>query len=345
MGTSFLFRANYISLPVKAQSFRANFKANFKANLSNGLLKDILIIMEQKYQVIARKSNVTHLINQLHREEFLAVGIMDTGSKEDLECTIDWYREHFNYSIHVITRADRFPSEVIHNKYSDVTFIIFDKSPSLAERANSLANTCMTTYFLLVRSDTDLVDLNWNGLSSIFKEDNHPVCISPIVFNKDKELVPTVRAPHFKDQEIDPMSFMPSRGKDSTLYPFLGVGIYDRALFQRLRGYDELLNGAFWQAMDFGTRCWLYGYPLYSSNDLVFIFPNKQFLVEDRSETKNAERFYTKALGVKLVRGRVHIKKAYRTDKHVLVSEVKPKMSLYKTDYAKLEASWKIPEN
>lgn len=293
--------------------------------------------MEQNYQVLTRRA-------QLNKEEFLAVGIMDTGSKADLENTILWYKKYFNYCIHVITQTNRFTQDELTQTYSNVSFILFDKAPTLAERVNALANTCMTTYFLLVRSDTELVELNWHSIMELFKPANHPVCVTPLIFNKDKELVPTVRAPRFKDDDIDPMSFMPSHGNDTNLYPFLGVGIYDRALFQRLRGFDELLLGAYWQSLDFGVRTWLYGYSVCSTNNLAFIFPNKQYLIEDRSETKNAERFYTKALGVKLVRDRIHLKKAYKVDKHLLAEEVKPKLALYKTDFDHLIANWKVPE-
>lgn len=291
--------------------------------------------MEKNYQVIGQSDS---------ENQFLAVGIMDTGSKEDLENSIIWYKDHFNYSLHVITQKDRLAADSFVQDYPQVTFIVFNQPPTLSERVNSLANTCLTSYFLLTRSDVELVELDWKTIDSLLKPQVHPVCITPLIFNKDKELVPTVKVPAFSKKDIVPLDCMPSHGNDMTLYPFLGMGVYDRALFQRLRGFDEALRGAYWQSLDFGTRSWLFGYPICSTNSMAFIFPKKQFLIENRSETKNAERFYTKALGVKLVRGHIAVKKSHKTDKSVLATEVKPRAGLYKTDFEHLVASWKLPE-
>ncbi len=299
----------------------------------------------QNYQIISRHSDINHLISGLHSEEFLAVGIMDTGTKQNLEEAIRWYTSNYNHNVHVITQADRISTDELSSRYPDITLIVFDQSPSLAERVNALANACGTTYFYVTRSDVDLVDFNWAGVEQTMKQEPHPVVITPLIFNKDKELIPSVRAPKMNDQDIDPMSMLPGRGKDATLYPFLGLGLYDRALFQRIRGYDEELESAYWQALDFGTRCWLYGFPIYSSSDLAIIFFAKQFLIEDRSETKNVKYYYTKALCVRQHKGRILIKKAYRTDKKYMNEKVKPRVGMYKTDFASLCNNWVLPES
>ena len=300
--------------------------------------------MEQKYQVVTGKQDISHLINQLHKEEVLAIGIMDTGTRDELEQTLGWYVQYFNHELYVITQKDRIPADVMQVNYPDVTFIVFDKAPDLAERVNALADECMTTYFLLTRSDTALAEFNWEAISAKMRSEIHPAVLCPLVFNKDKELVPTVRAPRLDRNGIDPLSLMPSSGTDQNLYPFLGLGLYDRALFQRLRGFDGKISGAYWQTLDFGTRCWLYGYPVLSVNDIAILFFSKQFLFEDRSETAGVERFYTKALCVNMVHGRTKVKKNIRTDKRVLANEVKPRAGLYRTDFKTLCATWKLPD-
>ena len=299
--------------------------------------------MQQNYQVVSRSGDITRLINGLHREEILAIGIMDTGSAEELEKTVGWFTANYNHGIHVITQSDRISQTGIDDRFPDVTFIVFDRSPSLAERINSLANTCGTTFFMVTRTDVNLVEFNFSELYSMMKND-HPAVLTPLIFNKSKELIPTVRAPHMDKNSIEPMSFMPSTGTDDNLYPFLGLGLYDRALFQRMRGYDEEISGAYWQTLDFGTRCWLYGNQIKSVNSMAVIFYSKQFLIEDRSETDSCDRFYTKALAVRLVRGRVVLKKAHRTNKKVLQTEVRPRAGLYRTDFTSLCEKWKIPE-
>lgn len=300
--------------------------------------------MTLKYSTISRKQDIGQLINQLHREEFLAVGIMDTGTLENLQTTLDWFENNFNYCLHVISQIDRFPTDEMQSRYPDVTFIVFPKAPSLAERINALADVSMSTYFLTMRSDTNLMKLEWKPIEARMKDDEHPAMICPWIFNKSKELIPTLRAPHMENKEVSPLSFMPKGTCDANLYPFLGVGLYDRALFQRLRGYDEDISGAYWQTLDFGTRCWLYGYPVYTMKEIEVLFYEKQFLIEDRTEQQGFERYYSKALSVHQIKGRNYIRKGPRMSGRIINEEVKPRIGIYKTDFKTLCDTWKNPE-
>lgn len=300
--------------------------------------------MKQKYKVISGKQDISHLIHQLHTEELLAIGIMDTGTKENLQDSIAWYCSNFNHGIHVISQEERFNWDDMKAQYPDVTFIIFQKTPSLAERINAFASETDTTYFYLTRSDVETVAFEWDMITTKMKRPDHPAVLTPLVFNRSQELTPTVRAPHMNKNDVDPLSFIPSTSDDQNLYPFLGLGLYDRALFQRLRGYDTEIKGAYWQALDFGTRCWLYGHPIYSVNYLAIIFPTKQFLIEDRSECDGIERFYTKAFAVQVSNGKIKIRKPYKNDKSCLENEVRPRAALYRIDFATLCAFWKAPE-
>lgn len=300
--------------------------------------------MTRKYSITSRKQDIGRLINQLHREEFLAVGIMDTGTPEDLVDTLDWFVGNFNYCLHVVSQNDRFNVDEMQNKYPDVTFIIFPKAPSLAERVNALADVCMTTYFLTMRSDTNLMNFDWKPLEAKMKEDEHPAMICPWIFNKSNEKIPTIRVPHLQGREVSPLSFMPTAPCLENLYPFLGIGLYDRALFQRLRGYDEEISGAYWQTLDFGVRCWLYGYPIYTMSDIAVLFYAKQFLIEDRTEQQGFERFYSKALAVHQVKGRAYIRKGPKMSSRFINEEVKPRIKSYRTDFTALCEHWKNPE-
>lgn len=299
--------------------------------------------MKVSYRVFQSQEDKHRIVRGLHTEEEFSIGIMDTGTLNDLEQAIAWFRYNFNHNVHVITEAGRLDRTVI-DTLTDITFILFDSSPSLAQRINALANTCRTTYFMVTRSDTDLVDLNWPNVRQLFETESHPVVITPLIFNRNKELIPSVRAPKLNGEEAEPLSFMPSRGTDMNLYPFLGIGIYNRAVFQRLRGFDEEITGAYWQVMDFGTRAWLYGYSAYSVNFYAIIFFNKQFLIEDRSETQGFGRFYAKAMCVKIVRGKARIRRCRKADRHIIYDEVKQKAGLYRTDYETLCDNWKTSE-
>ena len=73
------------------------------------------------------------------------------------------------------------------------------------------------------------------------------------------------------------------------------------------------------------------------------LFYAKQFLIEDRSEQDGVDRFYTKNLTVRQLKGRNYIKKGYKTNGKVLSGEVRPRIALYKTDFPTLCERWKTP--
>jgi hypothetical protein len=158
-------------------------------------------------------------------------------------------------------------------------------------------------------------------------------------------LIPVIQAPMLRNGMIEPISFLPAGIGVPTLYPFLGVGLYERALFQRLRGFDELIEGEYWQQLDFGLRTWLYGYPLLNHPGLACTFPTRQFIIEDRSIREGVRRVHTKALGVRQMNGKNYPRRPGKfADAHVL-SEVKKRLALYKTDFLQLIDQWKAPES
>lgn len=299
--------------------------------------------MNTSYQVIERHNDIGLMIQGLHNEAELSVGIMDTSSPDDLIQSITWMRENFNHNIHVITQISRLDSTFIQSM-SDVTFILFATSPSTGEMVNAMADSCHSTFFLMLRSDTDIVDFNWNEIKSLMTAVNPPVVLTPILFNKDKELLPTVRGPRLEGSQITVESCMPSTGNDMNLYPFYGLGLYNRAIFQRLRSYDTQIEGTYFQTLDFGTKSWLYGYPIYSVNSIAMIFISRQFLMEDRSEKEGCQRFYARALGLRMVNGRPKTVKVRNADRTVLATEVKEKAGLYRTDFETLCSQWEYKD-
>ena len=145
--------------------------------------------------------------------------------------------------------------------------------------------------------------------------------------------------------QVDPQSFQPDIESDScqpTLYPVLCLGLYDRALLQRLRGYDVDILGEYYQSLDLGVRSWLFGYKMFTTRNLAVRFPNRVSVIEDRSECSGMDRFYTKALSIKRVSGKNMVSKwKPYVDKKVLSEEVKKKqVNLQKTDFFTLIEKW-----
>lgn len=302
--------------------------------------------MQNNYRIYHRKQDLGKRISQLHREEQLAIGILDVGTAQELENSIAWYVANMNCCLHVITQDDRIQIQEMQEAWPEITWLVFSSVTTLGERLNALADECYTTYFMVVRSDQEMLRFEGTVLMPMMSRPDHPAVLAPVLSNMLGELLPSVRAPHLRGKDLDPISFMPGPDNTATLYPFLGLGIYDRALFQRLRGYDEQIISNYWQCLDFGARCWLYGYQILTVHTLALEFPGRQSVIEDRSEQPGVERCYTKLLSVQQIGGKNFVHKWRRhTDKALLNDEVRKRMAvLFKTDFFTLIKTWKSPE-
>ena len=297
-----------------------------------------------------QRQDVGVRISSLYRQQQLAIGILDLSTKEDLVESLKWYTSNMSTPLYVITLQSRIDEEDLTDSYPDVNFIIFKMPATTGEYVNAFADECYATYFLVVRTDSSLIAFEGEKLMAAMAEKNHPAIITPVMISSSCEVMPTLRAPYINGRQVDPMSFTPSIDEDAeepNLYPVMELGLYDRALFQRLRSYDTLISGEFYQAMDFGVRCFLLGYRIFTTRSLAIQFPKRLSIIEDRSLCDGADRFYTKAMSIRRIAGKNVIEKwKPYVDKEVLNDEVKKKqMLLQKTDFFTLMKNWRTSDS
>ena len=297
------------------------------------------------YRIVFSKKDLGYRISTLYRQKQFSVGILDFGTKEDLVRALDWYLENMNLSIHVLSTEFKMEQYDIAKDYPEVTFIVFKNDTTTGEFINAMADECYTDYFLVVRSDMDIIAFDGEKILEIMRSKDHPLAIAPVMLSTSLEVMPTIRAPYIRGKEVDPQSFQPRIDEDfvePTLYPVLCLGLYDRALFQRLRGYDNEILGEYFQSLDMGVRSWLFGYKMFVTRSLAVRFPNRVSVIEDRSECIGMNRFYTKALSIKRIAGKNMVGKwKPYVDKKVLTEEVKKKqVNLQKTDFFTLVEKW-----
>lgn len=293
--------------------------------------------------------DVGYRISALYRQPQMAIGILDLSTKEDLIETLRWYTENMNMPLYVITLQSRMDEYDWQKEFSSVNFIIFKLPATTGEYINAFADECYATYFLVVRTDSVLVAFDGAHLMELMAEKNHPAIITPVTLSSSMEVLPTLRAPYINGRQVDPASFVPTADYDTeedNLYPVMELGLYDRALFQRLRSYDILISGEFYQSMDFGVRCFLFGHRIFTTRALAIQFPRRISVIEDRSLCDGVNRFYTKALSIRRIAGKNVVEKWKPfVDKELLNDEVKKKqVMLQKTDFFTLMKNWKAPE-
>lgn len=306
--------------------------------------------MKSDYTIIHRSQNIGSVINRLHKEELLCVIIQDKGTMDELLTAIQWYKDNMNFSIHVTLNNDKEKLETLKKLHPDITYLVFNRPVSMGARINAMATECYSTYFLVVRSDAQLLRFDGGALIDILQNNSQTCVISPVLRNQQDEIIPTLRVPVYSTRrELKTECYPPAGSFDSaevydTLYPFWGLGLYKRAVFQRLRGMDEQISSSYWQALDFGVRSWLFGFSVMATDCLQLKFCGKLHISEDLTEEgTQMERCYAKVLGVRQIDGRNYLQRWSLGKRRLLREEVKPKLSLYKTDYKRLCQDFKKP--
>ncbi len=297
--------------------------------------------MRTNYRIYsAQEVRSSYGVNQL------AIAVIDSGSAEELISAIELYQTSLPMvPLFVVTQDGRFDLPRLQELYRNISVVVFTGSTYIGEKVNAIASVCNTNYFLLTRSDTVLVTFDDGPLLSLMSQSDHPVIASSIIANAYREIVPCLRSPNHFETILDPHSSFPSmdpKTPDHTLYPVMGLGLYDRALFQRLRGYDEEIHSDYFQLLDFGVRSYLFGYRITLSPDLLTQFPNRESIIEDRSERVGFERCYTKNLSIRRVKGKNKRKKPrINYDRASYRGEVKERFQwLQKIDYEELVTTW-----
>lgn len=299
-----------------------------------------------RYRIIYRKQDLSYRMSSLYSQNQFSIGILDSQEKSDLDRTIDWYSHFLNLSLIVLTTESRVENyEELIALYPNVSFIVFKTDTTTGEYINIMANECYSEYFLIVRTDMDLVAFDSKKLLDVMNLSSHPVVIQPLFVNEKAEVLPSIRIPFLSGKEVEPKVANPnlnSEKPEKTLYPIMGLGLYNRALFQRLRGYDEEIYSEYYQTLDLGVRCHLFGNTLVSSSFLAFQFLSRNKIMEDKSECEGMNRFYTKALSVKCIAGKNMVSKwKPYCDKEIYKEEVKKKqVVLQKTDFFNLIEKW-----
>jgi nitrogen regulatory protein PII-like uncharacterized protein len=300
-----------------------------------------------KYRIFHRKQDLGKKIEQLHRSEQLAIGIIDVGTLEQLEKTLKWYSENMNFCLHAVISGERGDITAFKKDFPDITFIVFPSMCSLGESINTIADECFTTFFMIVRSDVEIIRFEGAYLFDILNSKESPVALVPAIANSNKEIVPSMRAPRLTNNLIDPYSYFPHMASTEvfqTLYPFRGMGLFDRALFQRLRGYDVEIKSEYYQCLDFGIRCNEFGHHIGSTSAFIISFPERLSLMEDRSPEEGLDKVHTRALGVEIINSKnfAHKFRGY-FDKKTFNDEVKKRLILLiKKDFNNLIKTWKF---
>jgi hypothetical protein len=215
----------------------------------------------------------------------------------------------FDYVISIESPQEHYDVEELSGRFPFVRFILLSKEISLGEQINLAVLELSSPLFFVTWNDLKILSgggasrmaerlflsreelQKAEGAGSAFKR----LCTVPVIQNARCETLPTLIAPAVSRNTVKTLAFAPAKEGLPSLYPFDGVGIYDRDRFIRLGGFDGTLKNPHWQLMDFGFRACLWGEEI-GVTQLVKVSYNDEVPAMDNTPEASYRRFYLKNL-------------------------------------------------
>jgi hypothetical protein len=216
----------------------------------------------------------------------------------------------FDYVISIESSPDRYDIEELSGSFPYVRFILLRRAISLGEQINLAASELDSPLFFVLWNDLSLFAGGTAArmaerLSGAHEETGggeekrspfKRLCTVPVIQNSRFETLRTLVAPVVFRKKIVRTIILPPHSEGlPSLYPFDGVGIYDRERFIRLGGFDGTLENTHWQFMDFGFRAHLWGEEIILSQQLK-LSCDGAIPPEEHTAEASYRRFYLKNL-------------------------------------------------
>jgi len=217
----------------------------------------------------------------------------------------------FDYVLSMENSFTRYDLEALSGSFPFVRFILLKDQLSPGEEINLAAAELSSPLFFVLWNDLRILRGGGAGRMAerlLAEEDGgrensrryKRLCTVPLIQDGRSDSLPTLTAPVLfpeknPENAVKTIPYIPSRERLPSLYPFDGIGIYDRERFMRLGGFDSAMKSFYWQLMDFGYRCSLWGEEI-SSTQLIKLSYDGAVPLEDSTAGESYLRFYLKNL-------------------------------------------------
>ena len=217
---------------------------------------------------------------------------------------MDLEKTGFDTVVSVEPEPVRYDIEELSARFPFVRFVLLHGSVNLGGQINLAVSELDTPLFFVLWNDLRIITggaarrmaerltLDDTAAGDVsFKR----LCTVPVLQNSRYDTLPTLIAPKLRRNNIETFSLYPLVEGLFSLYPFDGVGIYDRTRFMQLGGFDPMFKSNFWQLMDFGFRARLWGEEISATQSLRLSY-DSSVPVEDTTVGSDYFRFYLKNL-------------------------------------------------
>jgi hypothetical protein len=223
---------------------------------------------------------------------------------------------------------DRYDLEDLSGRFPFVRFILLQKTLNPGEQINLAVTETASPLFFVLWNDLRILRggdaekiVFWLRLSPEKLLQAPPgassmrrLCTAPVIQNSRLEILPTLTSPALYRSKLPwklrdnlkALHFEPQTEAQPSLYPFDGVGLYDRDRFVRLGGFDGAIQNPYWQLMDFGFRGYLWGEEI-RCTQLIRLSYDGEAVPEDTTADAGYRRFYLRNLAPVFRKDSAHI--------------------------------------
>jgi hypothetical protein len=223
----------------------------------------------------------------------------------------------FDYVVSLEGPQDRYDLEDLGERFPFVRFIILQESIGLGEQINLAVGEIESPLFFVIWNDLRILhggDAAKISAWFLRDETGRRFCTVPVIQTPRLETLPTLTAPALyrpglfrKSRElVKSLRFPPLTEAQPSLYPFDGVGLYDRERFVRLGGFDRAIQNPYWQLMDLGFRAHLWGEEI-RCTQLIRLTWDGEPSPADSTADAGYRRFYLRNLAPVLRKEAAHV--------------------------------------
>jgi hypothetical protein len=214
----------------------------------------------------------------------------------------------FDYILSIEAPGERYDVEELTARFPFVKFIFLKETLNVGEQINLAVSELASPLFFLLWDDLKILngeaariaerifctpeELSKGGNPGVGRR----LCTIPVIQNAQFQILPTLTAPALDRQTVRNLFLTPLKEGTPSLYPFDGVGVYDRDRFVMLGGFDCGISSTYWQLMDFGFRAHLWGETIQSTR-LIRLSYNGDVSPQDSTVDEDYRRFYLKNIG------------------------------------------------
>ncbi len=192
--------------------------------------------------------------------------------------------------------------EPLSRQFPGIRFLLFQRESSVGERLNLALEEARSRFAMVAWSDMRIGALPAALVAGL--EKGEALCVAPLLRGPKNAPVPSAIVPAWlKGRRLELIPWVPEKEGTRSIVPFDFCGIYNKLKVQLIGGFDTAIPNPYWQKLDFGFRCFLWGESILCAPSLQMYYLS-DIPSEDSTPDQGYKLFYLKNLAVRLKAGR-----------------------------------------